>query len=165
MCIRDRGTLKEVEEKSIIELTSYLDAYNIVPVFVGIDVNNAGSLAVENIKNITLISNYIELIEYKNSTTSVNHLAYQRHLCSLNDIYEIEENLYNALSLGKLRSFPAQLEPTLRDTQILHVNLDCMRFSDAPNTNGTLPSGLNAEELCQIMKYVGTCLLYTSRCV
>lgn len=154
--IYDLGTLKEVEEKSIIELTSYLDAYNIVPVFVGIDVNTAGSLAVENIKNITLISNHIELIEYKNSTTSVNHLAYQRHLCSLNDIYEIEENLYNALSLGKLRSFPAQLEPTLRDTQILHVNLDCMRFSDAPNTNGTLPSGLNAEELCQIMKYVGT---------
>lgn len=31
-----------------------------------------------------------------------------------------------------------------------------MRYSDAPNTNGTLPSGLNAEELCQIMKYVGT---------
>jgi formiminoglutamase len=154
--IYDLGSLKEIKEKSIIELTSYLATFNIIPVYVGIDVKTAGSLGVENSKNITLISNHIELIEHKNSTTRVNHLAYQRHLCSLNDIYEIEENMYNALSLGKLRSFPAQLEPTLRDTQILHVNLDCMRFSDAPNTNGTLPSGLNAEELCQIMKYVGT---------
>lgn len=154
--IYDLGSLKEVERKSITELTTYLNSINIVPVFVGIDVTLAGSLAVEQSKNITLISNHIELIEYKSATTRVNHIGYQRHLCSINDIYEIEENMYNALSLGKIRSFPGQLEPTLRDTQILHVNLDCMRTSDAPNTKGTLPSGFNAEELCQTMKYVGT---------
>jgi len=154
--IYDLGSLKEIKEKSIIELATYLSSYNIVPVYVGIDVKTAGSLAVENAKNITLISNHIELIEHKSATTRVNHVAYQRHLCSLSDIYEIEENLYNAISLGKMRSFPTQLEPILRETQILHVNLDCMRTSDAPNTKGTLPSGLNAEELCQIMKYVGT---------
>lgn len=154
--IYDLGSLKEVEIKSITELTTYLNNINIVPVFIGVGITLAGNLAVEHSKNLTLISNHIELIEYKSATTRVNHIGYQRHLCSINDIYEIEENMYNALSLGKIRSFPAQLEPTLRDTQILHVDLDCMRTSDAPNTKGTLPSGFNAEELCQTMKYVGT---------
>ena len=154
--IYDLGSIKDLSDAAIFSLTNYLNEFHIIPVFTGINIKFAGALAVENSSKITLISNHLELIEYKNTITNVNHIAYQRHLCSLNDIYEIEENMYNALSLGKMRSHPSLLEPILRDTEVLYVNLDCMRNADAPDIKGCLPTGLNSEELCQIMKNVGT---------
>jgi hypothetical protein len=74
----------------------------------------------------------------------------------LNDIFAIEEFRYNSLSLGKLRSYPTILEPVMRDTQMLYTDLNCIRRSDVPNIPDSLPTGMNAEELCQMMKYAGT---------
>ena len=83
-------------------------------------------------------------------------IGYQRHLLPQRLVQDIETFSYSCLSLGKLRSHQLLAEPHMRNTEVLHVSLNSVRRSDAPSISGTLPTGLQAEELCQLMKYAGT---------
>ncbi len=152
----DLGTISNDSIETIIETSDFLANKDIVPVFVGLNLEQSIAFAQEKKTKFTLVSNTLDFIKIGLNPIDTNYLAYQRHLCTLSDIYAIEENNYNSLSLGKMRSFPSQLEPILRDVQILNIDLNAMRTSDAPNITNTIPSGLNAEELCQILKYTGS---------
>ena len=59
------------------------------------------------------------------------------------------------LSLGTLRVNKRILEPILREVNYLHFDLAALRYADCQGKSGILPTGLYAEEACQIMRYVG----------
>ncbi|MBK8347792.1 MAG: hypothetical protein IPL08_09210 [Saprospiraceae bacterium] len=152
----DGGFLIDSDFTTVETVIHELNSKGILPVIVGIDLELTGKIASKSNKTICQISNQITNLTNTNAYIKCSFIGYQRHLCSLDDIYEIEENAYNSLSLGKLRSYPYQLEPSLRDIQLLHVDLNALRAADAPGVAGVLPTGLSAEELCQMMKYAGT---------
>ncbi len=145
----DLGYLKDANEENINEIMSICNLAGVVPVFTGYK----GSM--ESTKNIDtdvfIVSNRIY-----SGITGCNYISYQRHLCKSDDIYVAEEYRYDSISLGKMRSNPGVLEPVLRSVGLLYVNLQALRASDAPNIEFTYPTGLYAEELCQILKNTGT---------
>lgn len=138
-----------------------LSKQNIIPILIGFDSSFANKYATENNGNIHFVCNNLPHID-SSDLQNKNYIGYQRHIVSLEEINEVDQNSMNSLSLGRLRGNINNIEPNLRDTETLCLNLNVVRTSDAPNSIGSLPAGLTAEELCQIMKFVGTSNKLTS---
>lgn len=155
IAIYDMGSLSEWKEDIINDIIIEFYSRNIIPIFIGINNDNTGVVTEDQKLHRYLISNRIKsgISEKKGSNS---FLCYQRHLCDLSDIQAIEDSHYNSMSLGKMRSYLYLAEPILRDCEILHIDLSAMRSSDCPGIATTLPTGLNAEELCQLARYAGS---------
>lgn len=154
--IYDAGYLNSTDELSISSVIDLLSKSNVIPVIIGISLETIGNIAAERKNEIIQISNKITNITHTNSFIKSNYIGYQRHLIDLEDIHEIENHHYNSMSLGKIRTNPFLAEPLLRDVELLYVNPNVLRSCDCPESKEALPTGLHAEELCQLMKYAGT---------
>ncbi len=154
--IYDAGIADNLQSSQLTTLFRHLNQKKIVPFILGIDLESLADVSIALNSQIFQLSNKISNITSDKKLIHNNFIGYQRHLCELEDIYEIENNYYNAASLGKIRTYPYLVEPVIRDCQLLHVSLDAIKSSECPGIPGSLPTGLNAEELCQLMKYVGT---------
>jgi hypothetical protein len=154
--IYDAGHFKSTDELNLTSIIGYLNKSNVIPILIGIPLETIGKIAAERKNEIIQISNKITNITHTTSFIKSNFIGYQRHLIDLEDIHEIENHHYNSMSLGKIRTNPFLAEPLLRDAELLYVNPNVLRSCDCPESIETLPTGLHAEELCQLMKYTGT---------
>ncbi|KXK38917.1 MAG: hypothetical protein J5I52_08700 [Saprospiraceae bacterium] len=151
----DAGHLDGLDFSPFSAMLDHLNSHKVLPFIVGVDLDFTGRIAADNGLNLYQISNKINNVVSEDALINNNFLCYQRHLCAYDDIREIENNYINAISLGKLRTVPFLAEPVIRDCQLLHINLDAIRSSEVPGIENTLPTGLNSEELCQLLKYAG----------
>lgn len=87
-----------------------------------------------------------------------NVLAFQQYYCSEAQLDFMEQNnaLDTQLRLGALRYKLFQAEPTLRDTDVLSIDMNAIRQADAPAATHPSPNGLMGEEACQLMRFAGT---------
>ena len=152
--IVDLGNVLDDSEDNLESIIAEMGKHNIIPVILGFDDAAAYDCYTKSKKGIHFLSNDLPFIEQEDHNQK-NYIAYQRHIVSIDNINEVDENSFNSLSLGKLRSNLNNVEPHLRDIQTLYLNLNVMRYADAPNILDALPAGLTVEELCQIMKFVG----------
>lgn len=143
------------ENQELASLITAFEKYSIIPIFIGFDAEIVGNIAASMQIEMVQIANKINHLTHASTFIRSNYLGYQRHLCDLDDVMEIENHHCNSMSLGKIRTYPALTEPVLRDTSLLHLNLSVVRSADCPACSESLPTGLNAEELCQLMKYAG----------
>ena len=156
IAIYDAGVADNLQSAQLTTLILHLNQKKIVPFILGVDLESLADVSIELNSHIFQLSNKITNITSEKKLIHNNFIGYQRHLCELEDIYEIENNYYNAASLGKIRTYPFLAEPVIRDCRLLHISLDTVKSSECPGIPGTLPTGLSAEELCQLMKYTGT---------
>lgn len=154
----DAGNLTLSHQEGWLDALTELMEYGTVPVILGGDVAMARSLAEESGARLTSVSSQLFSDSPDYEANQYCFIGYQRHCCDWKLLKEAEENAADVLSLGKMRTNPHLLEPVLRDTEVLFIDLDAMRCADAPNIADCLPSGLQAEEYCQIMKHAGTSL-------
>lgn len=152
----DFGYLKSVESKDIVTIINHFIQNDIIPLFVGVSIENIANIASQLDKTVLQISNNASTFTSSSSYIKNNFVAFQRHLCELDDVHEIENHLYNSLSLGKLRSHIHLSEPVLRSTELLYINLNALKSAESSEIIDALPTGLNVEELCQLSKYAGT---------
>lgn len=150
----DIGNFNSCKETNLLMAAASLLENNNIPIFLGTDCNFIKQLQNEFDFKFTCISNNVPYAQFND--LNLNILAYQRHLCDYKTLKHIEDFSLDSLSLGKLRSNLHMLEPILRDTEALYLNINAVRCSDAPNSNSSLPFGLNAEEVCQMMRYAGS---------
>lgn len=78
-------------------------------------------------------------------------IGFQRHLLGQGAI-DLPAS-HTSLSLGKLRSHPYLIQPILSDKVIVDWAADAVRASDI--AADVFPTGLTAEESCQIARYLG----------
>lgn len=69
---------------------------------------------------------------------------------------------FDCYRLGQVRYNITDMEPVLRHTDILTVDLNVLRASEAPFNRKASPNGLYADELCQLMKYAGMAVRLSS---
>jgi len=67
----------------------------------------------------------------------------------------IENLFYENIRLGLIRNNVPLVEPYLRDTHILSVDISSVKHADAPGQVIASPNGLSAEEICQMARYAG----------
>ncbi|MBK7409026.1 MAG: arginase family protein [Saprospirales bacterium] len=82
-------------------------------------------------------------------------LGLQSHLTASSMLRSLEKRYFEVLRLGALRADLTQTEPYLRDADLVGFQLSALRQAEAPGVSQATPSGLFAEEACQLARYAG----------
>lgn len=83
------------------------------------------------------------------------HLGHQTFYNSPMSIDLLESLNHQTLRLGEVRKSIIEVEPFLRNADILSLDLSSIRSSDCPANAVTSPNGFTGEEICQIARFAG----------
>lgn len=110
-----------------------------------------------NIKNKVAGSNLLNKIlsDKNNYLFNFTNIGYQKYFVNPDDLDMITKLFFNAFSIGKIRTNIREIEPEIRDTDYLSMDISAIRQADAPASLNPGPNGFFGEEACQIAKYAG----------
>ncbi|MDP4207606.1 MAG: arginase family protein [Bacteroidota bacterium] len=83
------------------------------------------------------------------------NIAYQSYFVERETLDFIEDSNYEAYRVGYVRANIKEMEPVLRDADLVSFSLNSLKHSDAPGVNRSSPNGLSSEEACQLAFYAG----------
>lgn len=95
------------------------------------------------------------LVHEPNYLFHYSHLAYQSYLIEKTSIGVLERLYFETYRIGHLRELLKDMEPIIREADMLSFDISAIRSSDAPGSNNAQPFGLTGEEACQICWYAG----------
>jgi formiminoglutamase len=95
------------------------------------------------------------LLHEPNFLFSYTHLAYQSYLIDPLSISILEKLYFEAFRIGQLRTNIQEIEPVIRNADMVSFDITAIRSSDAPGNASAQPFGLTGEEACQICWYAG----------
>lgn len=95
------------------------------------------------------------LLHEPNYLFNYSHLAYQSYLIDQSSINTLEKLYFEAYRIGHLRSNISEMEPIIRNADMLSFDISAIKSSDAPGNANAQPFGLTGEEACQITWYAG----------
>lgn len=95
------------------------------------------------------------LLHEPNYLFNYSHLAYQSYLIDQSSINVLEKLYFEAYRIGHLRSNISEMEPIIRNADMLSFDISAIKSSDAPGNANAQPFGLTGEEACQITWYAG----------
>ena len=97
-----------------------------------------------------------EILDSKHSR--LFHLSFigcQAHFVPPGTFEYLDKRNFEYVRLGKAKAEPAELEPLIRDCDLLSINLSALKQAEAPGQQGATPSGFTTEEACQVTRYAG----------
>lgn len=83
------------------------------------------------------------------------HLAYQSFLADHDLVNAMEKLYFDHVRLGQLRDNFKEVEPLIRNADLLSFDMCAIQSADAPGAADAQPFGLTAEEACQICWFAG----------
>lgn len=83
------------------------------------------------------------------------HLAYQSFLADIDLVTTLEKLYFDHVRLGKLRDNFKEVEPLIRNADLLSFDMCAIKSADAPGAIDAQPFGMTAEEACQICWFAG----------
>lgn len=95
------------------------------------------------------------LLHEPNYLLSYTHLAYQSYLIDPASISVLEKLYFEAFRIGQMRTKLSEMEPAIRQADMLSFDISAIRSSDAPGSDRAQPFGLTGEDACQIAWYAG----------
>lgn len=172
--IADLGNLRKQTSDFIIPLLYELLQLGITPILLG----NAPSIitsqfqtyqALKTKLNIAVIdekirlnlteqeNEYLNLILEKDTKAQLHlsSIGIQAHLIGKDILTYFEMKQFDAIRLGQIRSQPEEIEPLIRDADMLLFHTSALRQSEAPAQFPFSPSGLYTEEACRLTRYAG----------
>lgn len=83
-------------------------------------------------------------------------LGFQRHLSDPKLLMELQDQqVYDLANLGKVVRYPDDMEPLIRDADLMAVDLSVVKGGDAPGVLRPGPNGLDGITLAQMVRYAG----------
>lgn len=82
-------------------------------------------------------------------------VGYQSYFVDQRQINRLTNDYFEHYRLGAVRNSIEELEPIMRDSDLVCFNLESVRMVDAPGQKGCSPNGLYTEETCQLSRYAG----------
>ena len=95
------------------------------------------------------------LLHEPNFLFSYTHLAYQSYLIDPANVAVLEKLYFEAFRIGQMRTSMQEMEPVIRNADMVSFDITAIRSSDAPGNGNAQPFGLTGEEACQICWYAG----------
>jgi formiminoglutamase len=129
--------------ETLDKLVSFLN----VDAFVDLEDRNDGNPSRQHIHKI--------LLHDPNYLFTYTHLAYQSYLIDPLSVSVLEKLYFEAFRIGQLRNNMQEVEPLVRNADILSFDVTAIRSADAPGNAIAQPFGLTGEEACQICWYAG----------
>jgi arginase family enzyme len=96
------------------------------------------------------------ILHQPNFLFTYSHVAYQSFLVDPTLINVMEKLYFDHVRLGQVRSDFKEIEPLIRNADLLSFDLCAIQSKDAPGAIDAQPFGLSAEEACQICWFAGT---------
>ncbi|MDR0364979.1 MAG: formimidoylglutamase [Bacteroidales bacterium] len=150
---------------------------NIVPIIIGgsHDLAYANYLAYETLQQVINIVDVDPVFDIGNSEDDEDHrsyltkiilhqpnylfnltnIGYQSYLLDQQKLKLFNNLFFDAYRLGVLTADIEEVEPIVRNVDMLSVDISAVRQSDAPANENALPNGFYGEQLCRIARYAG----------
>ena len=84
------------------------------------------------------------------------NLGYQSYYVQQQDLNYFSDHHFEAYRLGEVREGNMrESEPVIRDSDLLAISMNAVKFSDAPAASISSPNGFSGEEICQLAFFAG----------
>ena len=90
------------------------------------------------------------------------NLAYQSYLADKQMLDTLEKLSFENYRLGQVQAKIEEMEPVIRDADMLSFDISAIKMQDAPGNGQAQPFGLTNQEACQIAWYAGLSSKLTS---
>ena len=84
-----------------------------------------------------------------------SNIGYQTYFVGSEQIDLMNKLYFDAYRLGQVRNDLEEVEPIVRNADILSFDITAIRQSDAPGNGNATPNGFYGEEACRIVRYAG----------
>jgi hypothetical protein len=84
-----------------------------------------------------------------------SNIGYQTYFVGTDQVELMEKLYFDAYRLGNVRKDMEEVEPIVRNADMLSFDVTAIRQSDAPGNGNASPNGFYGEEACQIVRYAG----------
>ena len=114
-------------------------------------------LDLEDSKDVNSANQHIHkiLLHEPNYLFGYTHLAHQSYLVDPSSAAILEKLHFEAFRVGQMRTDLTEMEPSIRNADLLSFDVTAIRSSDAPGNANAQPFGLTGEEACQLCWYAG----------
>lgn len=89
-----------------------------------------------------------------NHISHYNHLAFQSYYVHPRMLETIDKLGFDCYRAGRVQEHIEDMEPILRNTNMLSLDISAIKYSDAP-ANKNCPNGLTGVEACTLAQYAG----------
>jgi len=95
------------------------------------------------------------ILHQPNYLFNYSNVGYQTYLTDEASIDLMNKLYFDTYRLGMFKYNMEEVEPIVRNADMLSFDVSAIRMSDAPGCANALPNGFYGEEACQIMRYAG----------
>ncbi len=176
LLIADLGNTRKSDNAFLIPLLKELLDSQIIPVLISPDPNQILALykafqSLQSHINFNAVEERLLLDETKkgngnfylndillNTRSRLFHfgaIGCQTHYTSPAVFQFLEKNHFDCMRLGAARADLSEVEPIVRDGDLMTFHLNALKMADAPGVANATPSGFTVEEACQICRYAG----------
>ncbi len=182
MNVADLGNIKagyNIEDSyfAVKAVAEYLLKKEIIPVIIGgsQDITYANYTAYESmgqVINITTVDSSFDLgnaeenfnshsflskiiLHQPNFLFNYTNIGYQSYFVDQEAVKLMRSLYFDVYRLGEMRNNMQEVEPLVRNADIMSFDISAIRQNEAPANTNTSPNGFNGEEACQIARYAG----------
>jgi len=180
--IADLGNIKrgnKVEDTyfALSSVIAQLVEEKIIPVIIGggQDLTYANYCAYENLKqtiNMVVVDSCFDIgvagqdldsksflsqiiLHQPNFLFNYSNIGYQTYFVDENALELMKKLFFDVYRLGYVNKNIEEVEPIVRNADMLSFDISALRQSDAPGNKNSSPNGFYGEEACQITRYAG----------
>jgi len=95
------------------------------------------------------------ILHQPNFLFNYTNLGYQTYFVDQEAIKLMSNLFFDTYRLGNLRANMQEVEPMVRNADMISIDISAIRQSDAPGNMNTTPNGFYGEEMCMITRYAG----------
>ncbi len=122
---------------------------NIVSVDTEFDIGDSEA----EITSKSFLSNII--LHQPNYLFNYTNIGYQTYYVDQESISLMRNMFFDIYRLGDVKANLKEVEPLVRNADLLSFDISSIRFADSPGNANASPNGFNGEEACQICRYAG----------
>ncbi|NRB64398.1 MAG: arginase family protein [Saprospiraceae bacterium] len=170
----DLGNVRNQESRFLIPILNDLIGSGMVPVIIGSggDILISQYLAFQELReevSMLVVDEHIDYQQGDHATGLLNaildhpawppfhvsHIGHQIHQVSPLVDHYLTDQAYDLVRLGHAKAHMQDLEPIIRNADLVSFDLSALRAGDVGAVAAPSPSGFSSEEACQICRYAG----------
>lgn len=95
------------------------------------------------------------ILQQPNFLFNYTNIGFQTYFVDQQAITLMKNLFFDTYRLGSVRADMEEVEPMVRNADMITMDISSVRMSDAPGNRNASPHGFYGEEMCQIFRYAG----------
>jgi len=95
------------------------------------------------------------ILHQPNYLFNYTNVGYQSYFVDKEAVGLMDKLFFDTYRLGNVRNNMDEVEPVVRNADMVSIDVSAVRSADAPGNGNAIPNGFAGEELCRIVRYAG----------